>query len=666
MPDPTLPFDRLLRPIVPNPRGAVPESDYAPDGSGRDYAYEYDAIEDARHSVAELAPRGDEHDAQRATMSRKAKPADWGKVLQIGTTVLSEESKDLRVAAWMVEALGHLRGFAGLRDGFALMRRLQGRYWASAYPQLDDGDAQARAIPYQFLDSDRLLPFLIRSIPLTDAPGGVRLSFLRHREASDSERQVMARPEDERDEAREALKRRGRIFADDWTAAVAMTPDSTFERLARDLGPCLASFKACDKATERLFGRDAPGLTRIEEALLDCAELVASILAERESASSAPLGLAIGRVKGERRPTAETREVEADPEPEPIPDPWPEEAIEEAPLVREPARVAVAAEPASRPSPQATPSPIAQGPPIDAESAYRRVREAADFLREANPDDPVPYLLIRSLRLGELYGLDEEPTPEHLPGPPRDVRKELRRLAVEERWEELAEASEKALAEPEGRGWLDAHRLGIRAAEEADRPRAARACRGLLAAVLADFPELPGQELDDGTASASAETRAWLDGLRPAPAKEPGPERPDEPTASVDEREAETDPDEQIEAAIRGGRIDEALTAFSRALDSASGDRERFLRTRRLAELCLERGLDRVAVVLLDGLAEWMDLGEIRAWEGRARLAEVALLHDRALQRADDGGSRDRLDRARARLSRLDPLRAIREAGAMD
>src|SRR5262249_40388582 len=140
----------------------------------------------------------------------------------------------------------------------------------------------------------------------------------------------------------------------------------------------------------------------------------------------------------------------------------------------------------------------------DAESAYRRIREAAAFLRESDPDDPVPYLLTRALRLGELYRLDGSRTPDGLPGPTRRGRKELRQLAGEERWEELADLAERSLGEPEGRGWLDAHRLAIRSAEETGRHRAARACRSFLAAVLADFPDLLERELDDGTATAGA------------------------------------------------------------------------------------------------------------------------------------------------------------------
>ena len=47
-------------------------------------------------------------------------------------------------------------------------------------------------------------------------------------------------------------------------------------------------------------------------------------------------------------------------------------------------------------------------------------------------------------------------------------------------------------------------------ASDADRNAAAAACRGLLRALLHDFPELAQGELNDGTPVANAETRGWI------------------------------------------------------------------------------------------------------------------------------------------------------------
>src|SRR5437867_1952448 len=45
------------------------------------------------------------------------KKADWPGIVKLATQTLTQESKDLTVAARLTEALVRLHGFAGLRDG---------------------------------------------------------------------------------------------------------------------------------------------------------------------------------------------------------------------------------------------------------------------------------------------------------------------------------------------------------------------------------------------------------------------------------------------------------------------------------------------------------------------------------------------------------------------
>jgi len=69
---------------------------------------------------------------------------DWGYVAVTCRDVLRHRSKDLRVAAWLVEAKLALNGLPGLKDGLDFFRELAEKFWETLYPKIDDGDLEAR------------------------------------------------------------------------------------------------------------------------------------------------------------------------------------------------------------------------------------------------------------------------------------------------------------------------------------------------------------------------------------------------------------------------------------------------------------------------------------------------------------------------------------------
>ena len=148
--------------------------------SGRNLFYEpqYDELREARRV---------EDDTLQGDWKRKAKTADWERVVELGSDLLKRLTKDLQIAAWMTEALARKRGLPGLRDGLILVRELQERFWDTYYPNIEDGDLDSRVGPFLFLD--KALPLVIRSVPLTAWLGEEKYSFLRWKEglATDNE-----------------------------------------------------------------------------------------------------------------------------------------------------------------------------------------------------------------------------------------------------------------------------------------------------------------------------------------------------------------------------------------------------------------------------------------------------------------------------------------------
>ncbi len=107
-----------------------PLSDEAP--CGEDLRYDRRALEIMR--LGEGKPG-----TQMGEQIIEAEEPDWREVRD-GCLELLARSKDLRIAVWFTLASIKMEGFAGLRDGLALIRGYLETFWSTVYPQLDPDD----------------------------------------------------------------------------------------------------------------------------------------------------------------------------------------------------------------------------------------------------------------------------------------------------------------------------------------------------------------------------------------------------------------------------------------------------------------------------------------------------------------------------------------------
>jgi type VI secretion system protein ImpA len=93
----------------------------------------------------------------------EAVPPDWREVRD-KALALFDRTRDLRVAVHLTNALLHLEGFSGMRDGLQLCLQLSQTFWDTVYPQLDedDGDVTIRANAVRELaNRERLLRYVL-------------------------------------------------------------------------------------------------------------------------------------------------------------------------------------------------------------------------------------------------------------------------------------------------------------------------------------------------------------------------------------------------------------------------------------------------------------------------------------------------------------------------
>lgn len=259
---PVLDLESLLRPI----------SEDQPSGRSLAYEGEYDQIKEARRADEDL-PQG--------AWTRDTKTADWDLVIEIATDCLGRKTKDLQIAAWLTEASARLYGLAGLRDGFLTLHGIQQAFWDSYYPQVEDNDLESRAGPFFFLNDARVLPRLIRSIPLV--AGDDRYSLDHYHESRETENQIRKNPDAEDD-----IIASGRLRAERFDQQVAATSRRFYERLVADLRGAFSAFDAFDRGTDERFGRDAPSLGEVRKALDEYRRLVEPILTQKRRSEPDP------------------------------------------------------------------------------------------------------------------------------------------------------------------------------------------------------------------------------------------------------------------------------------------------------------------------------------------------------------------------------------------
>ena len=142
-------FNALLEPI----------SAANPTGADETFSVSVDAISKARQF--------DDPSLDQGEWVTDVKEADWVFVYEKCQEFLATESKDLKIASWLVEAAAKVKQFEGMAAGLELITQLCKRYWDSIHPQGNDKeDFEQRAGNIRWLLARSTQ--LIKEIPLTE------------------------------------------------------------------------------------------------------------------------------------------------------------------------------------------------------------------------------------------------------------------------------------------------------------------------------------------------------------------------------------------------------------------------------------------------------------------------------------------------------------------
>lgn len=319
----------------------LPISENEPVGVFLRYDETYDKIREAAREEDPSLPQG--------IWQRDLKKADWHEVCRLCFDTLENRSKDLQIAAWMLEALLHLYEFEGVDRGLRLLIGLCERFWDIIYPEIDEDDPEIRISPFIWLNEK--LPVKLKSRPVTMPPSGetcVPITFL------DYEKIRMTEKAPEKDKAKAKRDKETQELTD---RSIKTTPIAFHKKQLADIDSSLQRLSALERHLDEKCGRDAPGFSQFREALESVRFLAEKFLREKPGGLEAlPVAEEIGTENfGYRQDGEEIFETHN------------------------------------------------SGMPVRSrEQAYRVLSETADWLASREPHSPVPLLIRRAVSWGNM------------------------------------------------------------------------------------------------------------------------------------------------------------------------------------------------------------------------------------------------------------------------
>jgi type VI secretion system protein ImpA len=334
-----------------------PVSALSPCGDDLLFSADFDAVQQAR--------RFDDPSLDQGEWVTEIKEADWPFVIERSTALLRTQTKDLRLAAWLTEALAMRSGITGLTDGFVLLKGLCERYWEHVHPLPEGDDAEYRLGNVAWLIGRSAE--LLRAVALTDG-GGARYSALDWEVAAHAA-QAVKRDPDHADDIR-----RGKPSVEAIEASRRATPTGFYATLLGQLAEFEVAMLALEKELDQHAGDDAPSFRRARDAYETVYRLAERFA--RESGVSPAVAV----------PVADA--------PKPV--------VHDAPMRVEPSF--------EQPVASAREAPVFKSMPLTASAsgaqaraqAVAQLREVAAFFRRTEPHSPVAYLADKAAEWADM------------------------------------------------------------------------------------------------------------------------------------------------------------------------------------------------------------------------------------------------------------------------
>ncbi len=333
-----IPLDQLLAPVSEDNKVGEDIRESASQNSS------YYTIKDARNA-ARAAERNNMFDNDTSEAD-----SQWRKILELAPDILQNQAKDLEIASWYTEALIRHYGYPGLRDGFKLIKGLIDQYWDGIYPLPDEDGIETRVASLTGLNgegAEGVLITPIRNVYITEGSEPGPFNFWKYQQVLEVEKVI------DEEAKREKADKLG-FGMDDVDRAVADSSESFYIDLCDDLSEAITTYRDVGALLDEHCGiNDSPPTSNIINMLEDCLGAVKHI----------------GKFK--------------------LPEPESDSNVSPQ----------TAAEPASAAPGE---SSAVAGPIKNRDDAFKKLMEISDFFRKTEPHSPIPYILERAVKWGDM------------------------------------------------------------------------------------------------------------------------------------------------------------------------------------------------------------------------------------------------------------------------
>lgn len=226
-----------------------PISESSPAGQDLTFSSEVDAIHKARLF--------DDPSLDQGEWVVALKEADWEFVYAKCSSLLTTQTKDLRIAGWLVEAAAKTRKFEGLAAGFELLTGMCDRYWNVLYPLPDGSDVEQRVGNVTWLLSRSVQ--LVKEVPITE---GRETAFCwTDFEAARARANSAART------GESTAENGGKPDLPAMESARRRSSRNFFETLIKSASHCREMLTGLERALDSRLGVDGPSFTPLKEIL---------------------------------------------------------------------------------------------------------------------------------------------------------------------------------------------------------------------------------------------------------------------------------------------------------------------------------------------------------------------------------------------------------------
>jgi len=278
----------------------------------------------------------------------ETKHADWRGVAELCESSLLEKTKDLEIAAVLVQAQINLQGLVGLNSGLQMLTAMVNTFWDILYPGYDEGEIilAIRARPLSWIGTSKEFLTTVRKVPLSDPIGETPRNWFDYEQAQRVDRAGIKADQAEFQE----LIDDGFINTETWHASLSATPPERLTATVALLQECQTALNGLSTACDEKFAEDAPYFIDLSN-LLDEMETLVSQFANNGASALVSGGETASDASG---------------------------------------------------AATATDTTATSGPITSRDEAYRKLREVAEYLRKTEPHSPVPPLIDRAVRWGNM------------------------------------------------------------------------------------------------------------------------------------------------------------------------------------------------------------------------------------------------------------------------